>query len=320
MRADVWIATRRSPSARPTLDARARDRGNDLQPEQAPAGSAFRRAAAARRGVGDGPRRNASDYRRGPHRPRRLGIVRRTSWRLLDEHGSDVSGRRPAPRDRRLSLQSGVSKGDDDMTMVLQPHPSVPQISKVDADFYTIATLGSHSALQILKGARDEGFRTLVIVNPDTERLYVVRLRRRSDHDREVLRVHGARAGAREAQDHHRPARLVRGVPLARRAQEDADPVLREQSGARLGSEPRAAAPVAHPRRPQGAAAVPDRSRDRPAGHREAVRRAGRTRAICSSATRRISKSAPACSRSRTTFCKNTSSASRSTSTTSTRR
>jgi len=28
---------------------------------------------------------------------------------------------------------------------------------------YTIATLGSHSALQILKGARDEGFRTLVI-------------------------------------------------------------------------------------------------------------------------------------------------------------
>jgi 5-formaminoimidazole-4-carboxamide-1-(beta)-D-ribofuranosyl 5'-monophosphate synthetase len=28
---------------------------------------------------------------------------------------------------------------------------------------YTIATLGSHSALQILKGARDEGFKTLVI-------------------------------------------------------------------------------------------------------------------------------------------------------------
>ena len=27
--------------------------------------------------------------------------------------------------------------------------------------FYTIATLGSHSALQILKGAHDEGFRTL---------------------------------------------------------------------------------------------------------------------------------------------------------------
>jgi len=30
-------------------------------------------------------------------------------------------------------------------------------------DQYTIATLGSHSALQILKGARDEGFKTLVI-------------------------------------------------------------------------------------------------------------------------------------------------------------
>src|SRR3984957_18426869 len=47
----------------------------------------------------------------------------------------------------------------------------VPALAKT-GEFYTIATLGSHSALQILKGARDEGFRTLVIVNPDTERLY----------------------------------------------------------------------------------------------------------------------------------------------------
>ena len=30
---------------------------------------------------------------------------------------------------------------------------------------YTIATLGSHSALQILKGAHDEGFKTLAISN-----------------------------------------------------------------------------------------------------------------------------------------------------------
>src|SRR5580658_1211351 len=37
---------------------------------------------------------------------------------------------------------------------------------------YTIATLGSHSALQILNGAHDEGFRTLAISNRDTERLY----------------------------------------------------------------------------------------------------------------------------------------------------
>jgi len=37
---------------------------------------------------------------------------------------------------------------------------------------YTIATLGSHSALQILKGGHDEGFRTLAIANRDTERLY----------------------------------------------------------------------------------------------------------------------------------------------------
>jgi 5-formaminoimidazole-4-carboxamide-1-(beta)-D-ribofuranosyl 5'-monophosphate synthetase len=41
-----------------------------------------------------------------------------------------------------------------------------------ESDFYTIATLGSHSALQILKGARDEGFRTLAIANVETARLY----------------------------------------------------------------------------------------------------------------------------------------------------
>jgi 5-formaminoimidazole-4-carboxamide-1-(beta)-D-ribofuranosyl 5'-monophosphate synthetase len=40
------------------------------------------------------------------------------------------------------------------------------------SDFYTIATLGSHSALQILKGAHDEGFNTLAIANFETERLY----------------------------------------------------------------------------------------------------------------------------------------------------
>jgi 5-formaminoimidazole-4-carboxamide-1-(beta)-D-ribofuranosyl 5'-monophosphate synthetase len=37
---------------------------------------------------------------------------------------------------------------------------------------YTIATLGSHSALQILKGAKDEGFRTLAVTTPQNEALY----------------------------------------------------------------------------------------------------------------------------------------------------
>ncbi len=37
---------------------------------------------------------------------------------------------------------------------------------------YTIATLGSHSALQILKGAKDEGFKTLVICLPQRTTLY----------------------------------------------------------------------------------------------------------------------------------------------------
>src|SRR3989344_8949775 len=37
---------------------------------------------------------------------------------------------------------------------------------------YTIATLGSHSALQILKGAKDEGFRTLVVTLKKADRFY----------------------------------------------------------------------------------------------------------------------------------------------------
>lgn len=37
---------------------------------------------------------------------------------------------------------------------------------------YTIVTLGSHSALQILKGAKDEGFKTLIVCTPDRIALY----------------------------------------------------------------------------------------------------------------------------------------------------
>jgi len=36
----------------------------------------------------------------------------------------------------------------------------------------TIATIGSHTALQIMKGAKDEGFRTLVICRPGKEDFY----------------------------------------------------------------------------------------------------------------------------------------------------
>ncbi len=37
---------------------------------------------------------------------------------------------------------------------------------------YTIVTLGSHSALQILKGAKDEGFKTAIICTPQKTTLY----------------------------------------------------------------------------------------------------------------------------------------------------
>ena len=37
---------------------------------------------------------------------------------------------------------------------------------------YFIATLGSHTALQILKGAHDEGFKTICICKKGQEKLY----------------------------------------------------------------------------------------------------------------------------------------------------
>src|SRR5438045_9175680 len=37
---------------------------------------------------------------------------------------------------------------------------------------YIIGTLGSHSALQILKGAKDEGFKTLLITTPNRTAFY----------------------------------------------------------------------------------------------------------------------------------------------------
>jgi 5-formaminoimidazole-4-carboxamide-1-(beta)-D-ribofuranosyl 5'-monophosphate synthetase len=53
----------------------------------------------------------------------------------------------------------------------LMSSPSPSQISKNPKDF-VIATMGSHSALQILKGARDEGMRNLVICKKGKERPY----------------------------------------------------------------------------------------------------------------------------------------------------
>lgn len=45
-------------------------------------------------------------------------------------------------------------------------------MNRADASKYTIATLGSHSALQILKGARDEGFKTLIISTSERADFY----------------------------------------------------------------------------------------------------------------------------------------------------
>lgn len=55
--------------------------------------------------------------------------------------------------------------------MIVAPRNAGQEVAQAKGT-YTIATLGSHSALQILKGAHDEGFKTLAIVNEKTERLY----------------------------------------------------------------------------------------------------------------------------------------------------
>ena len=53
----------------------------------------------------------------------------------------------------------------------MAPKSSSLAASKKPTDF-VIATIGSHSALQILKGAKDEGFRTLAICKKGSERPY----------------------------------------------------------------------------------------------------------------------------------------------------
>jgi 5-formaminoimidazole-4-carboxamide-1-(beta)-D-ribofuranosyl 5'-monophosphate synthetase len=56
--------------------------------------------------------------------------------------------------------------------MMSLKQPSAAAVHGNNPGLYTIVTLGSHSALQILKGARDEGFPTLAITTPETESLY----------------------------------------------------------------------------------------------------------------------------------------------------
>ncbi len=52
----------------------------------------------------------------------------------------------------------------------MSEHPILP--ASTNPKDFVIATIGSHSALQILKGARDEGFRTLAICKKGSERVY----------------------------------------------------------------------------------------------------------------------------------------------------
>ena len=45
-------------------------------------------------------------------------------------------------------------------------------LSRINFEDHTICTLGSHCSLQVLKGAKDEGFKTLLICEKKRENLY----------------------------------------------------------------------------------------------------------------------------------------------------
>ena len=79
-------------------------------------------------------------------------------WRLLDAAGCAAS--------RAARLESAIER------LLCNPAIEKAALLRIMNRQYTIATLGSHSALQILKGAHDEGFKTLAIANRETERLY----------------------------------------------------------------------------------------------------------------------------------------------------
>lgn len=63
---------------------------------------------------------------------------------------------------------SGLAQGKP--TYMADASPILP--ASTDPSDFVIATIGSHSALQILKGAKDEGFKTLAICKKGTERVY----------------------------------------------------------------------------------------------------------------------------------------------------
>jgi len=45
-------------------------------------------------------------------------------------------------------------------------------VHNVILQLVSVATLGSHCALQVLKGAKDEGFKTILVCEKKREKLY----------------------------------------------------------------------------------------------------------------------------------------------------
>ena len=131
-----------------------------------------RRAAAAGRGVDRAARRSGRAARRGPPRPGRARRPAAGRLAAARRAGEIVDPRRTRPRRRdvssatpRFRKQYDEDVYDAPMSMMVETQRDPADDETEPRQFYTIATLGSHSALQILKGAHDEGFRTLAIAN-----------------------------------------------------------------------------------------------------------------------------------------------------------
>ena len=83
-------------------------------------------------------------------------------------------------RERWERIEASANLTEEQLTILKHLASSADFVTQKDVgellnlmkNAYTIATLGSHSSLQILKGAKDEGFQTLLVTTRDREAFY----------------------------------------------------------------------------------------------------------------------------------------------------
>jgi len=141
---------------------------------------------------------------------------------------------------------------DDDGQPYLQGSTAERDSSEFLHDCYAVVRI---RRCRFLKGARDEGFKTIAIVSPIPERLYNRLRHRRSHHDPAVLRFHG---GSCRNSRNARSIIVPHGSFVAYLSLDDHKQMSIPYFATKrcsTGKRARTATPVAHARRPQSAAA-----------------------------------------------------------------